>query len=655
MRLTSIKAKLTAIFLIMSIVPLIIATSVIFFISNQGLSYIIDDQQDKMVHSVQTELEQVSSELLKITTNYSKSEQLLNSFKKGNRPELLNVVNQIYPRLQVEHQLSVFEFGDENGIVFLRGHNPSEYGDDKSEVNAIATALSGEPIAGFEFGKSGLSVRAFSPLLDNGEVIGTLQTSISSNFLQQLSEQLQGITINLYDHKGSNLYSSNSSYSSQSLAPTILTQVLEGKVVETQQQELVESILPIYDPTGEEVIGGIGVLQDITAIATIQQQIITVTTILIIITLVIVVISSIVIGRSISKPIVGIANTLDELSNGDLQVSTAESKRKDEIGLLLNSMHKMKLNMYVTIKKLSESSLLVAEQSIELKESTEELSAGSQQIAATMNEISAGSESQASNLTNLAMTASDFTVSVEDTNNKGNVIHKVSSEVLQHTSSGKLLMQSSGEQMSKIDAIMQDAVKKMHSLDLQTKEISSLVSIIKEIADQTNLLALNAAIEAARAGEHGKGFSVVAGEVRKLADQVSCSVTDITDIVRSIQQETLIVESSLKNGYTEIKKGTEQIKTTEETFNSINSSFTNMVDHIQSITQDLSENMRRSQNMSETIEKIASISEESTAAFQQTAATTQEFSGSIEEITQSTEKLSRLSNELNEVVKQFKL
>ena len=78
--------------------------------------------------------------------------------------------------------------------------------------------------------------------------------------------------------------------------------------------------------------------------------------------------------------------------------------------------------------------------------------------------------------------------------------------------------------------------------------------MIREISDQTNLLALNAAIEAARAGDAGKGFAVVAEEVKKLANQVSYSVVEITGIVEKIQQETNTVTEFLQKGYVEVAR-----------------------------------------------------------------------------------------------------
>ena len=145
-------------------------------------------------------------------------------------------------------------------------------------------------------------------------------------------------------------------------------------------------------------------------------------------------------------------------------------------------------------------------------------------------------------------------------------------------------MNGSTQQMSAIDQIVKDSVKNVTQLNTRSQEISKLVVVIKDIADQTNLLSLNAAIEAARAGEHGKGFSVVAEEVRKLAEQTASSVTEITDIVRNIQEGFDVVTKSLENGYTEVEKGTAQIETTGKTFQDISQSIADIVESFNNIS-----------------------------------------------------------------------
>lgn len=655
LKLNSIRAKLSAIFLALTIIPLLITVIVILIATEKGFTNLIQNQQDDMIHTVQTEIDKVAEELLHITTIYSNNEALVTGFQSGNRDELLKAVEEVYPRLQEEHRLSAFEFGDVSGTVFLRGHNPAEYGDNKGDLQAIQNALDGQAISGFEFGKSGLSVRAFSPIISDGEVIGTLQTGIDGSFLQELNDALQGVTISLYNTDGEVIKSSNEENINKSIDSTILEKVINGEIASLTDKTNLESFLPMYDPTGNEIIGAIGINQNISAIQDSKQQIMLFAFIIGTIASIIVIVVAILFSKSIANPIVKVASSMREFSTGNLKVEIQESTSKDEIGQLITAMQVMKNNFHATIKQVSQASISVTTQSEELKSTSSEIHNGSDQIASTLQDISAGTESHADSITDLAATMSDFSTTIQETNDKGQQIHADAMKVLTLTNEGKQSMDSSNLQMLKINGIMQEAVTKMDHLDKQTQEISTLVSIIQSIAQQTNLLALNAAIEAARAGEHGKGFAVVADEVRKLAEQVSISVTDITKIVTNIQNETDIVESSLKDGYAEIQQGTGQIQSTGDTFNQISTSVTHMVGAIENVTEYLSENVKRTQHMSDTVEEIASISEETAAAVEQTSATTQEFNSSIEEVSISTIQLAKLADELNELVHHFKI
>ncbi|QHS23447.1 HAMP domain-containing protein [Virgibacillus sp. MSP4-1] len=361
------------------------------------------------------------------------------------------------------------------------------------------------------------------------------------------------------------------------------------------------------------------------------------------------------ISRVVSRNLNKVVEVSNAVADGNLQIEAIEYDGKDEIGELADATNTMGKNLKQVLEQISEISETVSSQSEELTQSSNEVKTGSEQISSTMQELASGSESQANHASDLSSKMGDFTGKVQEANGNGEEAYSSSNEVLNLTGEGSELMESSVQQMSRIDEIVKGAVEKVQGLDNQSQEISKLVSVIKDIADQTNLLALNAAIEAARAGEHGQGFAVVADEVRKLAEQVAESVNDITGIVGNIQNESSGVVESLQNGYSEVEKGTSQIKTTGETFGKINDAVNEMVDNIQNVTTNLSDIAENSEQMNTSIQEIASVSEESAAGVEQASASAQQSSTSMEEVAQSSDELAKLAEQLNNLVRQFKL
>lgn len=357
----------------------------------------------------------------------------------------------------------------------------------------------------------------------------------------------------------------------------------------------------------------------------------------------------------ITKPIIKVTEQMGYLADGDLTKELLLIKSKDEISRLADAMNLLHNNLRNSMKKVSETSETLTSHSEELSQSADEVKMGSEQVASTVQELAAGSETQANNASELASVMNTFAETVQEANESGLRIEGNSKAVLSMTNDGAELMKQSIQQMEKIHSIVNESVEKVAGLDKQSQEISNLVTVIKDVADQTNLLALNAAIEAARAGEHGKGFAVVADEVRKLAEQVSNSVTDITGIVDNIQKETFIVSDSLKVGYKEVELGKTQIESTGETFEGISVAVTEMVNSITTIGKNLSEISASTQEMNSSVVEIASVSEESAAGIEQTSASVQQTSSIMEEVAGSSKHLANLAEELNTLVRDFKL
>lgn len=366
-------------------------------------------------------------------------------------------------------------------------------------------------------------------------------------------------------------------------------------------------------------------------------------------------ISLLIIGRMLKKQFSKLINTSREIANGNLNVDTINSNAKDEIGLLSQSIDTMRESLQAMIQEILSVSSHVTDKSTDLTTTSSEVRAASQQVASTMQELSTGAEEQAHSSSLLAQMMEEYVTKINTANDSGTRVHKSSLAVLELTEKGNEAMNLSTSQMSKINELMKASVSKVKGLDEQTKQISTLVQVIREIAEQTNLLALNAAIEAARAGEHGRGFAVVADEVRKLAEQVSHSVKDIREIVSSIQNESNDVANSLQAGYKQVEEGTLQIEDTGQTFKDINSAVKTMAGDIHDISTNLATIADSTSKMNQSIENIASVSEQAAAGIEQTSASVQETNGSMELIAGSAESLSDLAGQLNSMISRFKL
>lgn len=402
-----------------------------------------------------------------------------------------------------------------------------------------------------------------------------------------------------------------------------------------------------------------------------------------------------------------ISDQFASLANGDLTISVNAKSEKDILG---QSFGRMVGQLRGIIKQMALHANSLDQASSELAGTAGDVDGVTTQIATTIQQVAKGTAQQTEAITRTASNVEDLTSAVSSVakgaQDQSNAITKASdvteklSDAIQKVSGnaqsvaqgsamakmaaekGSLTVQSTLDEMNAIKKSVDLSSQKVQEMGDRSSKIGDILTTIEDIASQTNMLALNAAIEAARAGDTGKGFAVVADEVRKLAERVSHSTHEIDELIRGIQTSVQEAGSAMRQGTIEVEKGVElanqagsalqEILTAAETVKIQAEEASNAVDTMTSYAGDLvsevdmvssvvEENTAATEQMaastsevSQAVENIASVSEENSAAAEEVSASTEEMAARVEEVSAAAHRLSELSQQLREMVQQFK-
>ncbi len=352
-----------------------------------------------------------------------------------------------------------------------------------------------------------------------------------------------------------------------------------------------------------------------------------------------------------------------QVGSGEQGLRLKNTEREDEIGILAKEMNKMVHQIETSVQQERKQKEVLQEELLKLLDTIEDAAAGdltvraemtSSEVAIVADFFNAIIENLQELITQVKQTANLVNSSVGE--NEAEILHLVEKTLKQATQISQTLkavedMNSSiqevahnaksAAEIAKKAAIMaetgEDAIDKtvntivqlrstvietgdkVKRLDESSQRILKAISLINQIALKTNLLAVNASIEAARAGEEGRGFAVVAEEIGKLANQSGTATKEIEKILENVQQETGEVLKAMEVGISQVAEGTDRVSEAKQSLGQI----FEVSDHIDRLVATISQaavsQAETSQYVSNLMDKIANISENTADSSRQIA------------------------------------
>jgi methyl-accepting chemotaxis protein len=353
--------------------------------------------------------------------------------------------------------------------------------------------------------------------------------------------------------------------------------------------------------------------------------------------------------RSLNRLIVN----AEAIADGDL-TREVKAASKGEIGRLSLAFERMRVNLSSLIVKVQQTTDHLAEATAQLSSGVDLTTASTEKAVENIQQISVGVSNQLQSTEEIARAVEEMALEIGRIAETAGVVSEAAKSTEKEAVQGNDSIVAAIRKMESIRDAVDRSAEIVQQLGEHSKNINQIIEVMGAITSQTHLLALNASIEAAHAGEQGRGFMVVAGEVRKLADQAKDSADQISEMIKKVQTDTLRAVEAMKLGTQEVASGTEIVLNAGQAFDRILKASVQVADQIVEVSAASEELTASAQQVASSTGELARIAKQSSSQSEMALSFAEEQFATIQDIASFAQTVHNLSQNLVVETRKFK-